>query len=325
MPGERIFWPHELTLVSGFAFVAYLCLRLAQDFFSLQAELHGKRPEVDALLETQRQVFHRRRWLVLMPALLAGFAVSLRFIAAEGFQPFHSSVFEFFWLVWLYLGFFLLLHASVLSGRYSEVVKQLSEAGSGGLIDRPALAAISRFYFRIALLNSVFFAVGVFTVFSLHMIYTYSGNLWPGYACLRQLPDWMIHRRVDLLRENGEMMVEVFLVVLFYASACFASFVYFFVPQWGLHAMLLERKRRVLEAILGKLAVAENDLIAEPREEALRRFSELNGYREAVEKLPEWPFVGEGFPQPSLLIIIPGFLVLMKELFLETLINLIFK
>ena len=52
-------------------------------------------------------------------------------------------------------------------------------------MDRHDLTKLSGFYFRIALLSSIFFAFSVFVVFSLHLIYTYSGNTWPGYALLR--------------------------------------------------------------------------------------------------------------------------------------------
>jgi len=322
---ELILWAHEFTLLVAFCYAGCLSPWLAKNLHQLVAELSGKHAEFDALLANQSAIFHQRRWLVVMPPILSAVAISLRFFAMEYLRPYRNDLFEYGFLAWVFLGFCFILNAAVLCGRYTELIRQCGEATLKGILGRQELNRISRFYFRIAISTSIFFAFAAFTVFSMELIYTYSGSIWPGYGLLRRLPGIFLERRVQELSMNMEVFYEVLFIGLLYLAACLSSLAYFVIPQWGVHSLLAERKKRVLEVVETRYQAAENAMIADPGETACRKFADESFVKEHIERLPEWPFSGEGWTGTLLLLFIPGILVLAKEIFLETLVSLLTK
>ncbi len=66
-------------------------------------------------------------------------------------------------------------------------------------------------------------------------------------------------------------------------------------------------------------------MFANPREATFEEFCRHSRYSEKINQLPEWPFASEGFSSTFLLICLPGFLLLLKEVFLEAFVSLITK
>lgn len=325
--GCPIFWNEEIPVAFAFAYAGGLSLLLSHLFHRLMTDLGGIHQEVDRLLAEQHESFHRPGLLVGMPLIVAAFAISARFYSLESLNPFVELRFDLLFCGWLYLGFLQLLQAIALCGRYSEIVRRLGEAAVRGYLRRKQLHSISAFYLKVALLASLDFAFGALMVSSLNIIYGYNGANVPAAFF------WQLVQGGPLLvrtfsRSLGAIigdpiLIEVFMTLSLYAAASMGAVVYFLVPQWGVHKLLQQRKQAAADRIETMLEESEAALIAQPGEVSLERFTRYSLVQEAVDRMPEWPFRARGVLGTLLLFGIPSILVLLKEFFLQAIVNLL--
>lgn len=323
-PGDPCYWNHEMTLVTAFTAAGAISLFLARLLGRLVAHLSRLHPDMADFLVQLRERFHDWRWLVPGPLLLGALAISIRYVTANEFSPFASTNVDILFSAWLLVGFFFVLNATVLSGRYTELVKRIAHEIASGKLGRAETILLSRFYLKVAVLATIHFSFCVIIIYTMHLLYTYNGMMWPAYALLRWRPGLGLAGQIALLVKDP-LFVEVVIFFGLLGLASLAPLLYFTYPQWEVHKLLDVRRRRLLDEAQKRLDEIETRLRPDSPETDFEVFSRRRRIVQTIEDMPTWPFSGYGTAGTILLIALPGFLVLLKEVFLQALVQLLFS
>ncbi|HOT28871.1 MAG TPA: hypothetical protein PLU72_11825 [Candidatus Ozemobacteraceae bacterium] len=323
-PGDPCYWNHEMTLVTAFTAAGAISLFLARLLGRLVANLSRMHPDMADFLGRLRDRFHDWRWLVPGPLLLGALAISIRYVTAGEFTPFASTHVDILFSVWLLVGFFFVLNATVLCGRYTELVKRIAHEIASGKLGRAETILLSRFYLNVAVLATIHFSFCVIIIYTMHLLYTYNGMMWPAYALLRWRPGLGLAGQIALLVKDP-LFIEVVIFFGLLGLASLAPLLYFTYPQWEVHKLLDVRRRRLLDEAQKRLDEIETRLRPDSPEADFETFSRRRLIAQAIEEMPTWPFSGYGTAGTLLLIAMPGFLVLLKEVFLQAFVQLLFS
>lgn len=323
-PGNPFYWNHELTLVTAFTAAGTISLFLSRMLERLLSSLAKLHPDMRDFLGQLRDRFHDWRWLVPGPLLLGALAISIRYVTAMEFSPFPSTQVDILFSAWLLTGFFFVLNATVLSGRYTELVRRIAHEVASGKLGRAETTLLSRFYLKIAVLATIHFSFCVIIIYTLHLVYTYNGMMWPAYALLRWRPGLGLAGQITLLVKDP-LFIEVLIFFGLLGLASLAPLLYFTYPQWEVHKLLDIRRRRLLVEAQKRLDEIETRLRPDSPEADFEMFSRRRNIVQTIEDMPSWPFSGYGTAGTILLIAMPGFLVLLKEVFLQAFVQLLFS
>ncbi|HEY9068977.1 MAG TPA: hypothetical protein VIV61_01900 [Candidatus Ozemobacteraceae bacterium] len=323
-PGDPFYWNHEMTLTLAFTTAGATSLFLARLLNRLIADLLAYHPDMLDLLAGLRDRFHDWRWLVPAPLLLAIVAISIRYITALEFSPFDSMRLDILFSGWLLAGFFFMLNATVLCGRYTELVRRIAHEVAVGKLGRVETGLLSRFYLKVAVLATVHFGFCVIIIYTLHLVYTYRGLMWPAYALLRWRPGLNLAGQLTMLLKDP-LFFELAIFFGLLALASLAPLLYFTYPQWEVHKLLDARRQALLTGARTRLDEIERRLTPDAPEAEFDLFDRRRNAVRAIEEMPTWPFAGYGTLGTALLIALPGILVLIKEVFLQALIQLLFS
>ncbi len=323
-PGNPCYWNHEMTLVTAFTAAGAISLFLARLLGRLVANLSRLHPDMADVLGQLRDRFHDWRWLVPGPFLLGALAISIRYVTAREFSPFATTHVDILFSAWLLIGFFFVLNATVLSGRYTELVKRIAHEIASGKLGRAETILLSRFYLKVAVLATIHFSFCVIIIYTLHLLYTYNGMMWPAYALLRWRPGLGLAEQIALLVKDP-LFIEVVIFFGLLGLASLAPLLYFTYPQWEVHKLLDVRRQRLLDEARKRLDEIETRLRPDSPETDFEMFSRRRNIVRTIEDMPTWPFSGYGTAGTLLLIALPGFLVLLKEVFLQAFVQLLFS
>lgn len=323
-PGNPYYWNHEMTLVTAFTAAGTISLFLARLLGRLVTNLSRLHPDLANFLGQLRDRFHDWRWLVPGPLLLGALAISIRYVTAGEFSPFASTHVDILFSAWLLAGFFFMLNATVLSGRYTELVKRIAHEIASGKLGRTETILLSRFYLKVAVLATVHFSFCVIIIYTLHLLYTYNGMMWPAYTLLRWRPGLGLAGQIALLVKDP-LFFEILIFFGLLGLASLAPLLYFTYPQWEVHKLLDVRRRRLLDEAQKRLDEIETRLRPDSPEADFEMFSRRQRIVQTIEDMPTWPFSGYGTAGTLLLIALPGFLVLLKEVFLQAIVQLLFS
>jgi len=321
---DPIYWNHELTLVLAFSVAGVTSLFLARLLGRLISGLSELHPDMAGFLEQQRCRFHDWRWLVPGPVILAAVAISIRYITASEFTPFESGQFDVIFSGWLLIGFFFMLNATVLCGRYTEMVKRIAHEVAVGKLGRAETSLLSRFYLNVAILATIHFSFCVIIIYTLHLVYTYRGLMWPAYALLRWYPGLTLAGQITMLLKDP-LFFELAIFFGLVGLASLAPLLYFTYPQWEVHKLLDARRISLLDGARKRLDEIETQLRADSSESDFELYERRRRVVETVERMPAWPFSGYGTLSTVFLIALPGLLVLLKEVFLQAIVQLLFS
>ncbi len=319
-----IFWENELTILATFTGGGVFALVLGYLYARLESELVAMRPTIAPLLAELRRRLHHRTGLVWMPLGLAAVAIGIRYFSGDDFNPFGFWSFDTIFSVWLFMGFWFILHTTSLCARYTEIARVLGHEVAEGRLGQQEMKTLSRFYLKVAVIASFHFAACALSVYSLYIIYTYAGNMWQGYQLIRFKPG------IPLLEQaikawNDPLFSEVAIFFALYGSVSIAPVVYFILPQWEVHQILVRRKETLLAKCRQMQAEAENRLGPKATAADLEEYARCASVAESVEKMPEWPFEMGGKLGTVFLLAIPSLLVLVKEVFLEAVLQILLK
>ncbi|MBP7636217.1 hypothetical protein KBA41_18765, partial [Candidatus Ozemobacteraceae bacterium] len=281
-------------------------------------------PDMADVLGQLRDRFHDWRWLVPGPLLLGALAISIRYVTAREFSPFASTHVDILFSAWLLVGFFFVLNATVLSGRYTELVKRIAHEIASGKLGRAETILLSRFYLKVAVLATIHFSFCVIIIYTLHLLYTYNGMMWPAYALLRWRPGLGLADQITMLVKDP-LFIEVVIFFGLLGLASLAPLLYFTYPQWEVHKLLDVRRRRLLDGAQKRLDEIETCLRPDSAEADFELFSRRRNIVQTIEDMPTWPFSGYGTAGTLMLIALPGLLVLLKEVFLQAFVQLLFS
>jgi len=313
---NMIFWSDELTILATFTGGGIFALLPVRLFHQFEAELVALKPHVAPLFDDLRRELHHRNGLVFFPLGLAALAIGIRYFNGDDFNPFAAGWFDYFYSVYLFLGFFFILNTTTLCARYTGIARVLGHEVAEGRLGRQEMRSLSRFYLKIAVIASFHFALCALSVYALYIIYTYSGNMWPGYRLIRFVQGVPLTRQlVNVTRDP--LFGEVVIFFALYGSVSIAPIVYFIFPQWEVHRILVMRKECLLKKSRQMLEIAENSLGPNATGADLENYSRCVAILDSVEKIVEWPFEIGGKLGTIILIGIPSLLVLIKEVFLE--------
>jgi|GEM_PF-1751701 len=321
---DSIYWNHELTLVLAFSAAGATSLFLARLLGRLVSGLSALHPDMAGFLEQLRGRFHDWRWLVPGPAVLAAVAISIRYITASEFTPFESGQFDAIFSGWLLIGFFFMLNATVLCGRYTEMVKRIAHEVAVGKLGRAETSLLSRFYLNVAILATIHFGFCVIIIYTLHLVYTYRGLMWPAYALLRWYPGLTLAGQLTMLLKDP-LFFELAIFFGLIGLASLAPLLYFTYPQWEVHKLLDARRKSLLEGTRKRLDEIETQLRPDSPESDFELYERRHRVVETIEQMPSWPFSGYGTASTIFLIALPGLLVLLKEVFLQAVVQLLFS
>ena len=319
-----IFWEDELTVVAAFTGAGVFALFLAKLFFNLQTELTAVKPQVAPLLAKQHISLHNRSTVIWFPLGLAALAIGIRYISGSDFNPFGNWTVDFLFSAFLFLGFFFILNTTALCARYTEIARTLGHEVAEGRLGRQEMRTLSAFYLKVAVIASFHFALCAMTVYALYLIYTYSGNMWQGYKLIRLTPGLKMSEQISRAW-NDPLFNEIAIFFGLYGSVSLAPLVYFIVPQWEVHRILVRRKEGLLKTGRKMVGEAENRLGPNASEADLENYAHCLSTLESVEKMGEWPFELGGKMGAFLLIAIPSFIVLIKEVVVGAFVNIYFK
>ncbi|MBI3039741.1 hypothetical protein HYY75_11975 [bacterium] len=327
-PKEEIFWSSEILTLLGFTYAGFLSLLLSKMFNALRNDFTSQgHPELISLFSKQYCAFHSTRWMVTIPIILSTIAISIRFICVDYLKPFGNFNFEVFWTAWLFLGFCFVLNAMALCARYTEIVRELGNATASGVLKRSEIKVVSKFYFKVAILASIHFALSAFIVYSIYLIYTYRGAEWPGYTILNWLSSLPSSKLKELIHSPESLstfyflFLEIACVFLLYATVSLGAVAYFILPQWGVHKLLSKRKTALIEKLESLKECAESSMVENPTEPLLEKFTKYDLIKKSLNDLSEWPFEAQGILGTLLLVGIPSLLVLFKEFLLEAFVS----
>lgn len=322
-PGDHFYWNHEMTLVLAFTAAGATSLFLARMLGRLISSLSQLHPDMADFLEQLRDRFHDWRWLVPGPLLVAAVAISIRYISAMEFSPFVSMQVDILFSCWLLVGFFFLLNATVLCGRYTELVKRIAHEVVVGKLGRAETSLLSRFYLKVAILATIHFSFCVIIIYTLHLVYSYNGMMWPAYALLRWRPGLGLADQLAMLVKDP-LFFEIVIFFGLLGLASLAPLLYFTYPQWEVHKLLAARRRSLLNGTRSRLDEIETRLRPDSPETDFELYERRRRIVQTVEDMPAWPFSGYGTLGTIFLIALPGLLVMLKEVFLQAFIQLLF-
>ncbi|RCK78418.1 MAG: hypothetical protein OZSIB_1520 [Candidatus Ozemobacter sibiricus] len=317
-----IFWDNEITILGAFTGAGLWALLLARLFRKLEIDLRTANPAVGPLLADLRDRLHHRTILVKVPLALAAIAIGSRYAAGADFNPFILWRIDLLFCAWLFVGFFLILNTTALCARYTEIARVLGHEVAEGRLGHPEMRILSRFYLKVAVIASFHFAACALTVYDLYLIYTYAGKMWLGYQLIRWKPGLSLAQQI-LAAWNDPLFSEVAIFIALYGSVSIAPVFYFILPQWEVHQILVRRKEGLVQKARQLLETAEAALGPQATPQDLAEYARCLAIVESVEKMPEWPFALGGKIGTILLVAIPSFVVFLKEVFLETLVQML--
>ncbi|HOY67204.1 MAG TPA: hypothetical protein PLP29_09955, partial [Candidatus Ozemobacteraceae bacterium] len=303
-PGNPFYWNHEMTLTLAFTVAGVTSLFLARLLNQLIVDLSGYHPDMHGLLSGLRDRFHDWRWLVPGPLLLGAVAISIRYVTALEFTPFDTLAVDLLFSGWLLVGFFFMLNATVLCGRYTELVRRIAHEVAVGKLGRAETGLLSRFYLKVAVLATVHFGLCVIIIYTLHLVYTYRGLMWPAYALLRWRPGLGLAGQLTMLLKDP-LFFELAIFFGLLALASLAPLLYFTYPQWEVHKLLDARRQALLAGVRSRLDEVERRLTPDAPEAEFDLFDRRRSAVRAIEEMPTWPFSGYGTLGTVLLIALP--------------------
>lgn len=320
-PLEPVYWAHECILVLSFTFATCTSVWLLDLFATLRQDLSGAHEQVRLLLEQQYQDLRGWGQLIVMPVLVGGLAISIRYVCSSDiFEPFTNRTLDYLFSFWLFVGFCCFMHAMVPVARFSRIVRILGEVAEDGRLGRSEIRKVSGFYLKTAVLSTLMFFLGGMVIFVLHLIYTYHGNPWPGLYVFSGIKAQSLWGFLTAVYRHDSSL-EILVAVLLYGGISLGSLIYFLVPQWNVHELLVHRKQRSLERAEQALEEAEKQMMAAPGAESMERYTRQTMMVQAVENMPEWPFDGRGFVGFLLVMLLPALIVIFKEIILETIVG----
>ncbi len=324
-PAEPVYWAHELMVVPAFTFAACAAIWLYEAFGALRRDLGQADPQVRGLIERQYLDMHGCGQLIVMPILVSGIAIGIRyFCSSDIFEPFTDRTLDYLFSAWLFAGFCAFMYALVPIARFSRIVRVLGEAAESGRLGRLEIRRVAAFYLHVSMLATLLFFLGGIVIFDMHLIYTYHGNPWPGMFVFSGIQARSVSEFL-LAVYRHDSFIEIFVVLLLYGGISLGTLIYFLVPQWNVHSLLKARKDRALERAEKALDDAEKRMMSVPGDESLERYSRQAMAMQAVENLPEWPFDSRGFIGFLAVILLPAIIVFFKEIILETIVGILTK
>ncbi|MBF0502894.1 MAG: hypothetical protein HQM09_22355 [Candidatus Riflebacteria bacterium] len=320
-----IYWKDELTMLIAFVAAGCFSLYLPHLFCDLCGDLVAQRSSLAENFGKQYRKFHDSRWLIPFPAALSTVFIIVRYAAGREFDPFQTWSVDFVFSIWLFFGFFTILHATVLCARYTEVAHLLREEAVEGRLSRNEIHTLSRFYLKVAIVATIHFGFCAMVMSAINMIYTYHGTMiWSPLDLIRWRKGLSFGQQFAAMIRDP-LFPDIMVMLLLHAAVSIAPVVYLIFPQWDIHKLLVHRKEGLLAKARQDLEDIEGRLTPQSEIAEFDEFTRRSRNIESLERLPEWPFEVGGSIGTLMLVVLPTILILGKDILLEVFVNIITK